>query len=82
MVWGLDLIVAKNTSKGVRKVSHMDKSSHRILLKKDSLKQVVSRHYFYTITQVLYRNEHGIRTKEQVLSWTFSSVLIVLREPR
>lgn len=81
MVWDLDLIVAKNTSKGVRKVSHMDESSHCILLKKDSLKQVVSRHYFYTITQALYRNEHGIRSKERDLSWTFSSVLIVLHEP-
>lgn len=82
MVWDLDLIVAKNTSKGVRKVSHMDKSSHCILLKKDSLKQVVSRHYFETITPALYRNEHSIRTKEPDLSWTFSSVLILLCEQR
>lgn len=69
-------------SKVVRKVSHMDKSSHCILLKKDSLKQVVSRHYFDTIIPALYRNEHVIRTKERDLSWTFSSGLIVPHEPR
>lgn len=82
MVWDLDLIVPKKSSKGVRKVSHMDKSSHCILLKKDSLKQAVSGHYFDTIMQASYRNEHGIRTKERDLSWTFSSGLIVLHEPR
>jgi 3'-phosphoadenosine 5'-phosphosulfate sulfotransferase (PAPS reductase)/FAD synthetase len=82
MVWDLDLIVTKNTSKVVRKVSHMDKSSHCNLLKKDSLKQVVSQHYFDTIMLALYRNEHDIRTKERDLSWTFSSGLIVLCELR
>lgn len=82
MVWDFDLIVSKKISKGVRKVSHMDKSSHCILLKKDSLKQVVSRHYFDTIMPALYRNEQVIRTKERDLSWTFSSGLIVPPEPR
>ena len=52
------------------------------MLKKDPLKQVVSQHYFDTIMLALYRNKHGIRTKEQDLSWTFSSGLIVLCELR
>jgi len=77
MVWNLDLIVAKNTSKVMRKVSHMDKSSHCNLLKKDSLKQIVNQHYFDTIMLALYRNEHGIRTKERDLSRTFSTGLIL-----
>jgi hypothetical protein len=82
MVWNLDLIVGKNTSTVVRKVSHMDKSSHCNLLKKDSLKQIVSQRYFDTIMLALYCNEHGIRTKERDLSWKFSSGLIVLCELR
>ncbi len=82
MVWDLDLIVAKNTPKVMRKVSHMDKPSHCNLLKKDSLKQVVSQHYFDTIMLALYRNEHGIRTKKRDLSWTFLSGLIMLCELR
>ena len=82
MVWDLDLIVAKNTSKVMRKVNHMDKSSHCKLLKKKSLKQVVSQYYFDTIIPELYRNEHGIRTKERELIWTFTSGLIVLCELR
>jgi 3'-phosphoadenosine 5'-phosphosulfate sulfotransferase (PAPS reductase)/FAD synthetase len=80
MVWDLDLIVAKNTSKVIRKVSHMNKSSHCNLRKKESLKQILSRHYIDTIIPALYRNEHGIRTKERDLIWTFSSGLIVLCE--
>jgi hypothetical protein len=82
MVWDLDLIVAKNTSKAVRKVSHMDKSSHYILPKKDSLKQAVSQHYFDTIIPAFYNQKHDICIKERDLSWTFSSGLIVLCELR
>jgi hypothetical protein len=80
MVWNLDLIVATNTSKVVRKVSHMDKSSHCNLLKKDSLKQIVNQHYFDTIMPALYRNEHGSSTKERDLSRTFSTGMIALCE--
>ena len=60
----------------------MDKSSHRILLKKDSLKQVISRDYLDTLMPALYRNEHGIGAKKLDLNWIFSSGLIVLCELR
>ncbi len=67
-----------NTSEIVRKISHMDKSSHCSLLKKDSLKQDVSRHYFDIIMPVLYHNAYGIRPKERDLSSTFLSGFTVL----
>jgi hypothetical protein len=56
----------------------MYKLSHCNLLKKDSLKQDVSRHYFDIIMPALYHNDHVILSKEQCTSSTFSPGLTVL----
>jgi len=79
-VWDLDLIAAKNTPKAAKEVSYTDKLSCCNLLKTESLKQVVSKHNFDAIMPAIRRDEHGIRTKEQHLSWAFSSGLTVLCE--
>ena len=67
-VWDLDLIVAKNTSKAAKEVSHNDKLSCCNLLKTEALKQVVSQHNFDAIMLAIRRDEHGIRAKERHFS--------------
>ena len=67
-VWNPDLIVAKNTSKAAKEASHTDKLSCCNVLKKESLKQAVSKHNFDAIMPAIRRDEHGIRAKERHLS--------------
>jgi len=66
--WGLNLIVARNTSEAEKKVSLADKLSCCNLLKTEALKQVVTQHNFDAVMLAIRRDEHGIRAKERHFS--------------